>query len=306
MASSIAPGVPRAEHELIPFPSMQTFSTIVSRPARVDGDRATFVADVTPDWLQGRVAFGGLQGAFAALAMRAAVGPALPLRALQMTFVASVDPGEARAEALVLRRGRAITHVQCTLHSGGRPAAVVVGMYGASRDSKALADMPMPELRMPDALREAPYLPERMPGFLQHYRQRWAGGAIPYSGSPMKPSSMWARLREPAAGDDPDPENAPPPAGLDAPHAREANVVALCDLPPSPVMATLTRRAPGASLTWLLELLADPREVDPRRWLMLHTETRHAAAGYTSQTARVWDDARRPVAVSHQTTAIFD
>jgi hypothetical protein len=39
---------------------------------------------------------------------------------------------------------------------------------------------------------------------------------------------------------------------------------------------------------------------------MLHTETRHAAAGYTSQTARVWDDARRPVAVSHQTTAIFD
>ena len=69
---------------------------------------------------------------------------------------------------------------------------------------------------------------------------------------------------------------------------------------------TLSKRAPGASLTWLLELLADPRTVDPRTWLMLHTETRHAAAGYTSQTARVWDDARRPVAVSHQTTAIFD
>ncbi|MFN9773241.1 MAG: acyl-CoA thioesterase [Burkholderiales bacterium] len=286
---------------------MQTFSTIVSRPARADGDRAAFVADVTPDWLQGRVAFGGIQGAFAALAMRAAVGPELPLRALQMTFVASVDPGEARAEAVVLRRGRAITHVQCTLHSGGRPAAVVVGMYGASRESKAIADMPMPDaLRMPAELREAPYLPERMPGFLQHYRQRWAGGAIPYSGSPMKPASMWARLRESTDGDDPGPGSAPLPAPLDAPEAREANVVALCDLPPSPVMATLSKRAPGASLTWLLELLADPRTVDPRTWLMLHTETRHAAAGYTSQTARVWDDARRPVAVSHQTTAIFD
>jgi acyl-CoA thioesterase len=286
---------------------MQTFSTIVSRPARADGDRATFVADVPPDWLQGRVAFGGIQGAFAALAMRAAVGPELPLRALQMTFVASVDPGEARAEAVVLRRGRAITHVQCTLHSGGRPAAVVVGMYGASRESKALADMPMPpELRLPAQLREAPYLPEVMPGFLRHYRQRWAGGAVPYSGSPMKPSSMWARLRESTEGDDPGPGDAALPAALDAPEAREANVVALCDLPPSPVMATLSKRAPGASLTWLLELLADPRAVDPRTWLMLHTETRHAAAGYTSQTARVWDDARRPVAVSHQTTAIFD
>jgi acyl-coenzyme A thioesterase PaaI-like protein len=286
---------------------MQTFSTIVSRPARADGDRATFVADVTPDWLQGRVAFGGIQGAFAALAMRAAVGPGLPLRALQMTFVASVDPGEARAEALVLRRGRAITHVQCTLSSGGRPAAVVVGMYGASRESKAIADMPMPaELRLPAQLHEAPYLPDRMPGFLQHYRQRWAGGAVPYSGSPMKPSSMWARLRETTDGDDPGPGETPLPATLEAPEACEANVVALCDLPPSPVMSTLPKRAPGASLTWLLELLADPRTVDPRTWLMLHTETRHAAAGYTSQTARVWDDARRPVAVSHQTTAIFD
>lgn len=271
----------------------QRFSTLVSRPAQAAApDSASFVADVTSDWLQGRVAFGGLQGAFAALAMRAAVGPELPLRALQMTFVAAVDPGEARAEATVLRRGRAITHVQCTLWSGGRPAAVAVGMYGASRDSKALADMPCPPLRGPDGLDDAPYLPELMPGFLQHYVQRWAGGALPYSGSPMKPTSMWARLRETAV--------------LDAPHAREAHVVAVSDLPPAPVMATLTQRAPGASLTWLLELLADPREIDPRTWLMLHTETRHAAAGYTSQTARIWDDARRPVAVSHQTTAIFD
>lgn len=285
---------------------MHLFSTIVARAAQADGDRAVFVAEVTPDWLQGRVAFGGLQGAFATIAMRAAVGPALPLRALQMTFVASVDPGEARAEAFVLRRGRAITHVQCTLHSGGRPAAIVVGLYGAPRESKAIVDMPMPALRMPAELREAPYLPDRMPGFLRHYRQRWAGGAIPYTGSTPRPLSMWARLREAAPGDDPGPGDAPLPAALDAAHAREANVVALCDLPPSPAMAMLTQRAPGASLTWLLELLADPREADPRAWLMLHTEARHAAAGYTSQTARVWDDARRPVAVSHQTTAIFD
>ena len=279
---------------------MQTFSTIVARAAAPATDRATFVADVTPDWLQGRVAFGGLQGAFAALAMRAAVGDGPALRALQMTFVASVDPGEARAEAVVMRRGRAITHVQCTVHSGGRPAAVVVGMYGASRASQALADMPMPALRPAAELRDAPYLPELMPGFLQHYRQRWAAGSIPFSGAPLKPTSMWARLREP--------EDAPAPlaAALATPAAREAHVVAIADLPASPVLATLTRRAPGASLTWLLELLADPRELDPRTWLMLHTETRHAAGGYTSQTARIWDEAGRPVAVSHQTTAIFD
>jgi acyl-coenzyme A thioesterase PaaI-like protein len=288
------------------MPSMQNFSTLVSREARADGERSVFVADVTPDWLQGRVAFGGVQGAFVAIAMRAAAGPALPLRALQMTFVASVDPGEVRAEAVVLRRGRAITHVQCTLLSAGRPAAIGVGLYGASRASRAVVDMTMPELRAAAELRESPYLPDRMPGFLQHYRQRWAGGSVPYSGSAPKPTAMWARLREATAGDDPGPGDAAAPAALDAAHVREANVIAICDLPASPAMAMLTQRAPGASLTWLLELLADPREVDPRAWLMLHTEARHAAAGYTSQTARVWDDARRPVAVSHQTTAIFD
>lgn len=265
---------------------------------------ASLVAPITDDWLQGRVCFGGLQAAIAAVAMRAAVGDALPLRALQVTFVASVDPGDARADARVVRRGRAVTHAQGTLWSGGRPAALLVGLYGAARASQALADMPMPALQGPASLREAPWLPDRMPGFLQHYRQRWASGSVPYSGQPLKPASMWARLRE--AGEDDAAVGAPPPEGLASPVMREANLVALCDLPAAPVLSTLTRRAPGASLTWLLELLADPRESDPRGWLLLHTETRHAAQGYTSQTARIWDERGRPVAVSHQTTAVFD
>lgn len=289
---------------------MHAFSALACAPADARPDdglgSATLRVEVTSDWLQGRVAFGGLQGAIVALAMRSAVGPELPLRALQVTFVASVDPGEARAEATVIRRGRAITHVQGTLFSGGRAAAIAVGMYGASRESAAVAAMPMPALRRPAELRETPYLPALMPGFLQHYRQRWAGGSVPFSGAPLKPASMWARLREATEGDDPGPGDAPLPAALDSARVREANLVAIADLPASPVLATLTKRVPGASLTWLLELLADPRELDPRAWLLLHTEARHAAAGYTSQTARIWDEAERPVAVSHQTTAIFD
>ena len=289
---------------------MQSFSSIVSRPAEPGPDRpdggATLRAAITDDWLQGKAAFGGLQGALGALAMRAAVGDALPLRALQVTFVASVEPGEALAQATVVRRGRAVTHAQCTLSSGERPAALIVGLYGAARPSAAVADMPMPELRRPAQLNEAPFLPDRMPGFIRHYRQRWAGGAVPYSGQPPRPATMWARLREATPGDDAGRGDAPLPPGLDSPAAREACLVALTDLPPSPVLSVLTRRAPGASLTWLLELLADPRGYDPRDWIVLHTETRHAAEGYTSQTARVWDEAGRAVAVSHQTAAIFD
>ena len=66
-----------------------------------------------------------LQGALGLLAMRAAVGDALPLRALQMTFVSAVDVGPASAHAEVLRRGRAMTHAQCRLMSGERVAALL-------------------------------------------------------------------------------------------------------------------------------------------------------------------------------------
>jgi len=283
---------------------MQSFSTIAATPATPFEDGVALEVDVTDDWLQGRVAFGGLQGALGALAMRAAVGGALPLRALQMTFVSAVDPGPARAVATVLRRGRAVTHAQCRLASGGRTAAVLVGLYGAPRaGSLARVDMPMPDgVKRHDTLHDAPFVESVMPGFLRHFRQRWAGGTRLYTGESPKPADMWAQLREAVPEDGTD----APPALLGAIAAREASLVAMADLPPSPALSMLTKRAPGASLTWLLELVADAREFDPRAWSLLRTETRHAADGYTSQTARIWDDSGRPLAVSHQTTAIFD
>jgi acyl-CoA thioesterase len=92
---------------------------------------------------------------------------------------------------------------------------------------------------------------------------------------------------------------------LNTPLLREASLVALSDLPPSPVLSMLERSAPGASLTWLLEFALDPRGFDPATWVMLQTESRYADEGYSSQTARLWDIDGRAVGVSHQTTAIF-
>jgi acyl-CoA thioesterase len=287
----------RGRHEL-----MQAFSEIVTRPAgRLAGDGAAFEVEVTDDWLQGKAAFGGLQGAVALRALRAAVGDGPPLRALQMTFVAAALAGPLRAEAMVVRRGRAVTHASCTLRGGDdQIVGLLVGMFGDPRPSQAHFDMVMPEgLKRPPELRETPFMPAVMPGFLRHFRQRWAGGAVPYSGQPPRPASMWARLREAS------PDQGAVPAVLAGADAREAGLVAVCDLPPSPVLSMLPSRAPGASLTWLLELLDDPRGYDLAGWLLLQTETRHAADGYSSQTARVWDEGGRAVAVSHQTTAIF-
>ena len=43
------------------------------------------------DWLQGRSVFGGLQAAIALCAMRTVVPASVPLRTLQMTFIAPVS-----------------------------------------------------------------------------------------------------------------------------------------------------------------------------------------------------------------------
>jgi len=281
---------------------MTRFSDLILQAAlEVAGDTATLQATVTEDWLQGKAPYGGLQGAIGTRVMRAAVGDDAPmLRALQTTFVAAAEPGPLRAVARVVRRGRAITHAQCTLETGAGTVAILVAMFGAPRTSEAAVPMPMPaDLKRPDALREAPYLPAAMPGFLRHFRQRWATGTIPYTGQPYRPSAMWARLR------DASPDEGEPPDAYRDPALREAALVALTDLPPSPAIAMLSRRAPGASLTWLLEPLADARTVDPSDWVLMATETRHAADGYTSQTARMWNPRGEAVAVSHQTTAIF-
>jgi acyl-CoA thioesterase len=288
---------------------MTPFSTFAATPITPvpDDPQGAVLLQTTmsADWLQGRVAFGGIQGALAALAMREAVGAsAPPLRALQFTFIGPIESGAVSAQAQVLRRGRGITHAQCRLESAGRTAALAVGLYGASRDTLARQPMPPPEdVRPIDALHDAPFLPERMPGFLRHYQMRWATGALPFTGKPPRPSQLWARLRDQPLADAP--ADAVASARPDHAAGREANLVALGDLPASPVLSMLTRPAPGASLTWLLECLSDPRDWDPGAWLLIETVTRHAEAGFTSQTARIWDEDGHPVAVSHQTTAVF-
>ncbi len=47
-------------------------------------EAGSFTAAVTDDWLQGRSAFGGLQGAFMVSAMRTLVPADMPLRTFQM------------------------------------------------------------------------------------------------------------------------------------------------------------------------------------------------------------------------------
>jgi acyl-CoA thioesterase len=277
---------------------MQGFRDVMAAPVRpVDGTRAVLETELGGDWLQGKSAFGGLQAALALRAMRAVVDEALPLRALQVTFVAPVLAGPVRVDAERVRQGRAITHAQCRIGSAGQTSALVVGLFGAARPSKATLALPPPgEVKRRDALKETPFRPDAMVPFLQHYRTFWAEGQRPFTASPPRRLAVWAQLRDPP----PDPGDATAAANF-----NEANAVAIADLPPTPALSLLEAPAPGTSLTWLLEFLVDPRELDPADWLLVTCEARAAGDGYVTQTALLWDDDGRGVAVSHQTVAVF-
>ena len=64
---------------------MTPLSTLLSR--MTPSEQGLSLA-IPPDWMQGRTAYGGLQGALVVAAMQRQVEEGLPLRSLQMSFIA--------------------------------------------------------------------------------------------------------------------------------------------------------------------------------------------------------------------------
>lgn len=91
------------------------FSKVMQSVVR-DGDE--WRATVTEDWLQGRSAFGGIQAAIGIRAMRARVPSDMPLRTLQVTFLAPVPAGQVTVRTTCLRMGRSAIHVEASLCDG--------------------------------------------------------------------------------------------------------------------------------------------------------------------------------------------
>ena len=250
-----------------------------------DGARVEF--RVTDDWQQGRTTYGGLVAVLAACALRDAVGPARPLRALQVNFVGSVPAGPAVVDTRVLREGRSVTQAQATLSSGGEAACFVQAVYGAPRASALPRwSMPMPATRAAEAVPQVPFLPKIMPAFLQHLATRWAEGDPPYTGGSARHSRLWLQLQ----GDPVEPE---------------LLAILFADAMPSPVMGQASSRVFAASLAWSIELLPAAFDGGGHGWWRADTELTGNAEGYANQVSTVWTPGGEPAAISHQVVAIY-
>jgi acyl-CoA thioesterase len=259
---------------------------------RIGADAVHF--PLTADWQQGRTCFGGLISALAVQAMRYIAAAALPteasLRGLQTCFVAPVSPGEVQIGVQLLRQGRNVCQLLAQALQDGRPAAVLIGVFGAERPSSLqphLPPRPAPRHEA-EALPAPPARPDSAPAFLQHFDMRWAEGSPPYSGRQGHRSSIHLRLAGEAA------------ASL----SPELTTVLLADLPPTPAVSQLTRPSANSSVSWALEPRPLPLQA-AQGWWRADNESVRVEGGYVNHRSELWAPDGRLAAYGSQVVAVF-
>lgn len=250
---------------------------------RRDGDDV--VATVGDEWLQGRSVFGGLQAAIAVAAMRTHVDAALPLRTLQVAFIAPVPAGDVRARATVLRRGGSATQVEARIVAGEQVLLLAVGIFGSARESvvtlapPAHGDAGDGNLRMP-------WVPGITPAFTQQFDARWRTGGTPFTGNASRDHVIELALK-------------------DRGPVTESHVLAFADFAPPVALSMLSKVAPGSSMTWMLDFLRTDFAALPVAGWRVDVHLDAAGNGYTSQSLIVTAPDGSPVALGSQNMVIF-
>jgi acyl-coenzyme A thioesterase PaaI-like protein len=257
------------------------YSVLMSRMRAAGGESAL---DVPDDWVQGRTLFGGLQAAVALAAMRSLAPPA-PLRSLQATFLAPVPGGPVRARARILRSGKNATHVEARIVDGETTLALFVGVFGLARASVVTLRPRQPAVT-PENPIEMRYVAGVTPSFTQHFKARWIVGGPPWSGSTRADNVIELAMR-------------------DSGFATEAHVLAMADFIPPIALSFLTAPVAAASLTWMLELLADDVGAMPLDGWRLDAQMMAAGGGYINQSVLLWGPGGVPVALGRQSMVVF-
>lgn len=256
---------------------------------RSEGDGAHAV-EVPADWTQGRTLFGGLQAALLVRAMRShlVTEPDLPLRSLQVTFVAPVPAGRVAIRSRLLRTGKSAVHCEARIESAdGQTECLAVAVFGRARPSVlALAPSRPTVARGADSSRQIAWVEGASPRFTRHLEQRWAAGGFPYTAAAEPRTQIHLRYR-------------------DEPRIDESLVIALADSIPSPAISVLSQPAMASSLSWTLELLCDAWPDDGTRYWLMDAVADAAVDGYVSQSATLWSDDGKPIALSRQSAAVF-
>ncbi|WP_437883969.1 acyl-CoA thioesterase [Pseudomonas sp. LRF_L74] len=248
---------------------------------------------VVPElWSQGRAAFGGVVGTLLYESMRARVAGERALRSLSISFVGPMAMGEpVRLEVQVLREGRAVSQLSCSASQDGQVVAVAQGSFGAARVSSVrVAAIEPPPIKAVDACQRLPYVKGLTPEFIQFFDLHWAVGGLPFSGSTSREMGGWVRLGNETGRE----------------RIEASHLLALVDAWPSAAISLLKAPAPASSLTWTIEFIHPLAEVYSDELCQYHAHIEQASDGYANVAAALWSPRGELLAISRQTTVMFD
>ena len=252
---------------------------------RTGGGR--FEGIIPASWSQGRASFGGIVAAVAVRCARVVVGPERRLRSAMVTFVGplSAEPAEATIE--VLRDGKALKQTMIRIVQEGSTRAVVVAVFGESRNTAiALAGPCRPDVAPPTELQEMPYIEGLMPAFVQHFDFRWTVPNIPFTGTGDSHAQGWFRLREDTPIDDP-------------------GLLGLFDGWPPPIWAEIAHGAAGSTVTWQVNIADEIAGYSMSDWWFYDSRAVVSLGGHCDFEARMWTPAGRLAATGRQYFAEF-
>lgn len=249
---------------------------------------------VAPTWGQGRATFGGLVAALlyrrAAAVLAARGDAAKPARSLSFSLVAPLAPGPATVTVEVLRAGKNVTQLEARIVQDGQVAAVMLGSFGATRDSDILlVPAVAPVYPVPDTLPALPYIAGVTPEFTQHFEFRWAVGQLPFAGPPASTGDMggWVRFRQGTDG-----------FGID-------HLLGLVDAWPPAVLPMFRKPAPISTLAWTIEFTDAALPADGSAPVQYLAQTDFSTQGYAHIHSRTWRPDGTLLAIGRQTVAIF-
>lgn len=238
-----------------------------------------------PAWFQGRGAFGGLVCAALADAMRAEVGPELPLRSFSARLIGP-GAGPVQVSAGVDRVGRTMSHAHALLSGPDGVVARASASYGASREVSAGAEPPRaPPLPGPDHLDPIDVESVGGPAFTRFLEYRPAAGAPPYQGLDVPMVAHWVRLR--------------PGLPLD-----ERVALTLLDASPPALLSGLDRFRPTATVDLAARVFA-PLEGPADAWWLLVAEAGSLRDGYVEERQSLYARDGRLALRSTQLLAVF-
>lgn len=244
-------------------------------------------ANFGESWSQGRSAFGGLAASFATNGMTKLLTSPQPIRSLMVSFIGPLPPGDASVDARILRQGKNVTQMSAEVSGDGQLCLQAMGVFGNPREGISI-----PANDQFDPVSRDKGIPfetatKRMPPFLQFFEGYWVSDGLPFSGNPARHLNMWVRHK------------------ADMTEHPIEKMVVIADMPPPLILSHFTKPpVPSSSLTWSLEFVIPPEEVDSE-WFYLEFLIESAANGYTQQSGRIFTEDGQLCALSRQCMVYF-